>query len=72
MNGPIEPLALQHDGECNCKERQSINMAQPQIVGEKITHVRAKNAREAERDPVSGAQRRKVDWLYGLTLWHDV
>jgi hypothetical protein len=65
MNDPIEPLAHEHDDECECKERQSINVTQPQIVGEKITHVRAKNTGEAERGPVSGAQRRKVDWLHG-------
>jgi hypothetical protein len=35
MNGPIERLARQHDDECKCKERQSTNVAQPQIVGEK-------------------------------------
>jgi hypothetical protein len=35
MNDPIEPLAHEHDDECKCKERQSINMTQPQIVGEK-------------------------------------
>jgi hypothetical protein len=72
MNDPIEPLAHEHDDECKCKERQSINMTQPQIVGEKITHVRAKNTGEAERGPVSGAQLRKVDRLHGVTLWRDV
>ena len=65
MNGSIEPLARDHDRERHCKERESVDVAEPQIVGEKIPHVRAKNAGEAERGPVPRSQRRKVDWLHG-------
>ena len=67
MNGPIEPLAHDSDGKGHCKERESVDVAEPEIVGEKIPHVRAKNAGEAERRPVARSKRRKVDWLHGGT-----
>jgi len=72
MNGPIEPLAHQHDDECKCKERQSINMAQPQITGEKITHVRAKML--ARQSAVQYRGPRVGRWIdcMRVTLWRDI
>jgi len=71
MNGPIEPLAHQHDDECKCKERQSINMAQPQITGEKITHVRAKML--ARQSAVQYRGPRVGRWIdcMRVTLWRN-
>jgi hypothetical protein len=64
MDGPVEALADDNDGESERQKRQSSDVPQSQIAREEIAHVCAKNAGEAERRPVSRAKRWQVLLLH--------
>ena len=53
MGRAVEALKDQDNGKRDGKKGQAGDMAEPQIVGEEVAHVRAKDAREAKRNPIS-------------------
>ncbi len=67
MDEPVEPLAHDNDEERQCQERQSGDVSQAKVVRKEIAHVCAENAGEAERRPVSHAERGQVNLLHGTS-----
>ena len=66
MRGAIETLNDKDTGQRESKKRKSGDVPKSEIMGEEVTHIRAEDAREAKRDPVSQSQ----EWH--MALLHQV
>jgi hypothetical protein len=75
MHAAIEAFDDHHERKRGCEKRKAGDVAQSHIAGNEVAHIGAKDARKAERDPVSRAERRQMDvphwilleWRMGLT-----
>jgi len=74
MDGSIEALAYENDGESERQNWQSSEVSQPQIARKEIAHVCAEDTCEAERHPVTPRQAWAGDfvaWGQFAFLWHE-
>src|SRR6202035_5945924 len=64
MRRAVKALKDKDKRERDREKGQAGDMAEPQIVGEEVAHVRAKDAREAKRGPISQPQSRHMVSLH--------
>jgi hypothetical protein len=60
MHGAVEALAEEDDGKRERQKWKSVDVSQAEITREEVTHVRAEDARETKRGPVSRAEHGQV------------